>query len=181
METAAKSTSSLSILLQIFFFCISWKIYYSMLYLMDQHCKAPGCSSSFFKFHCLVRCWQHSLLSSFDLMLGMTNPGFGSWLGVPCHGLGESLSAELLGQCWARACPTRGSLTFLASLFLPFLAHMGREKFWPGASLAADCASPLTCVKDWDDLVIHAQNNYSKCFFPPKSPKRVALTDTQYF
>lgn len=54
VETDAKSISIQNILLQIFFLCVSWKIYYPRLYLMGQQSKTPGCSSSLFKFHCLV-------------------------------------------------------------------------------------------------------------------------------
>ena len=40
------------------------------------------------------------------------------------------------------------------------------------------CSNPLMGIKDWDDLIIHIQNNYPKYFMISKSPEHAALTYT---
>lgn len=79
VEIAAKSTSSLRVLLQNFFCCTNWKINCMSLYIsgvlfnfMGQHSRTPGCGSSSLQCCCLVTCQQQKLLTSFSFRPGIS-------------------------------------------------------------------------------------------------------------
>lgn len=103
----------------------------------------------------------------FRFNAGITNPAapaLGWWGALPwsvrkpqCWTAGRML--------WHRLGYRRLSY-FLSLSFPSFSWTYGQREILsgeqhPGASLPADCANPLMCVKNWDDLDIHVQNNYS--------------------
>jgi len=95
---------------------------------MRQHSETPGCGS-FFQRHFLLICWQHRLLSSFDLRPGITKAvalALGWWDAFPCSAR-KSQCRAAVGVLWYRLCCKRPRY-FLSLSFHFFLPDVRADR-----------------------------------------------------